>query len=184
MKRRSLLGFFFAGSFFSGSLFFSPLARASTYFTPESVKHALFPGAVRFVDCSRTLSKAQKSAIAKASRSRVHSSTIAAFAAYGTEGRLGLLFIDKVYGKHEFITYALALDASGAVHGIEIMDYRESYGEQIRLPKWRAQFIGKRSGQPLEIDRQIKNISGATLSCVHITKGVRRLLVTYALLFA
>ena len=91
------------------------------------------------------------------------------------------MFIDKVYGKHEFITYAVALDTGGGVRGIEIMDYRESYGDQIRQPKWRAQFAGKRYGQPLAIDKQIKNISGATLSCVHITEGVRRLLATNAI---
>jgi Na+-transporting NADH:ubiquinone oxidoreductase subunit NqrC len=61
------------------------------------------------------------------------------------------------------------------------MDYRESCGDQIRQAKWRAQFNGKRSGQPLRIDKEIKNISGATLSCVHITEGVRRLLATHAI---
>jgi Na+-transporting NADH:ubiquinone oxidoreductase subunit NqrC len=87
-----------------------------------------------------------------------------------------------VYGKHEFITYAVALDATGAVRGIEIMDYRESYGDEVRLPRWRAQFNGRRAGQPLDINRQIQNISGATLSCVHITEGVRRILTTHATL--
>lgn len=165
----------------AGLLLSSGPAHATVYFTGDAVKKALFPGAIRFVDRTVTLSKEQMKAIAKAAGTRVSAAKVTAIDAFSASGKLGTLFIDKVYGKHEFITYAVALDAGGGVRGIEIMDYRESYGDQIRLPKWRAQFAGKRSGQALRIDKEIKNISGATLSCVHITEGVRRLLATYAL---
>ena len=167
----------------AGLMFAGGSAHATVYFTGDAVKRALFPSATRFVDRSIVLSKAQITSISRAAATRVSSASVTVFDAYGAGAKLGTLFIDKVYGKHEFITYALALDASGAVKGVEVMDYRESYGDQIRLPKWRAQFAGKRSGQPIRIDQEIKNISGATLSCVHITEGVRRLLATNALAF-
>ena len=50
------------------------------------------------------------------------------------------------------------------------------YGGEIRLPAWRRQFVGKsaRSGD-LRIGGGINNISGATLSCTHVTDGVRRI---------
>jgi Na+-transporting NADH:ubiquinone oxidoreductase subunit NqrC len=176
MDRRSFIGALPAGFLLSATP-----AHATVYFTADAVKKALFPGATRFVDQSVTLSKAQMTSIAKASGTRVTAAKVSVFEAQGPKGKLGTLFIDKVYGKHEFITYALALDSGGSVRGIEIMDYRESYGDQIRQAKWRAQFYGKRSGQALRIDKEIKNISGATLSCVHITEGVRRLLATYAI---
>lgn len=159
-------------------------ARATVYFTADAVKRVLFPNAAHFVDRAVTLTKEQVRAVAAASRTRVNFPNVAAWDAMGAGGRIGRLFIDRVYGKHEFVTYAVALDASDAVHGIEIMDFRESYGDEVRLPRWRAQFSGKRAGQPLFIDKQIKNISGATLSCVHITDGVRRVLATNALVFS
>lgn len=165
----------------AGVLLSTTPAHATVYFTADAVKKALLPGASRFIDRSVTLSKAQMTSIAKASGTRVTAPKVSVFEAQGANGKLGTLFIDKVYGKHEFITYALALDSGGSVRGIEIMDYRESYGDQIRQAKWRAQFYGKRSGQSLRIDKEIKNISGATLSCVHITEGVRRLLATHAI---
>jgi Na+-translocating ferredoxin:NAD+ oxidoreductase RnfG subunit len=165
----------------AGLMFASGAAYATVYFTGDAVKRALFPSATRFVDRSFTLTKAQMASITKSAATRVTSASVSVFDAYSASGKLGSLFIDKVYGKHEFITYALAVDTGGAVKGVEVMDYRESYGDQIRLPKWRAQFTGKRSGQPIRIDKEIKNISGATLSCVHMTEGVRRLLATYAL---
>ncbi len=179
MRRRTFLGALPAGLLIS-----SEAAQATVYFTGDAVKRSLFPGATRFVDRSVTLSKAQMAGIAKASRARVTAPNVIAMDAYSGTNKLGTLLIDKVFGKHEFITYAVSLDPAGAVRGIEIMEYRESYGDQIRIPKWRAQFSGKRYGQPLQIDKEIRNISGATLSCVHITDGVRRLLATHALVLA
>jgi Na+-translocating ferredoxin:NAD+ oxidoreductase RnfG subunit len=41
------------------------------------------------------------------------------------------------------------------------------------------QFAGKTAADPLRLDGDIKNISGATLSCRHITDAVKRLLATY-----
>ena len=72
----------------------------------------------------------------------------------------------------------------GAVRQLEILDYHESYGGEVHLPAWRHQFVGKQHGSPLQLNADIKNISGATLSCGHITDGVRRLLATYALVLA
>lgn len=93
----------------------------------------------------------------------------------------GWFFVDRVIGKHEFITYALALGADGAVRGIEIMDYRESRGGEIRNAAWRNQFVGKHYGDELRLGDTIRNITGATLSCRNVTNGVKRLLATYAL---
>jgi len=85
-----------------------------------------------------------------------------------------------VLGKHELITYALALDARGRVRGVEILEYLEAHGGEILDPAWRAQFVGKSTADPLKLDRDIRNISGATLSCRHVTDGVKRLLDFHA----
>ena len=37
------------------------------------------------------------------------------------------------------------------------------------------QFIGKDHAAPLRVGEDITNISGATLSCTHLTDGVRRI---------
>jgi Na+-translocating ferredoxin:NAD+ oxidoreductase RnfG subunit len=155
---------------------------ATSYFTLEQVQKNLFPQATRFVPQAVQLSPAQMSRIAKASGTRVRSAKVPMWQAETATGKIGSVMVDQVYGKHEFITYAVGIDASGAVVGVEIMDYRETYGDQIKLPKWRAQFTGKKNGDALEIDKPIQNIAGATLSCVHVTDGVRRLLATHAIL--
>jgi hypothetical protein len=97
----------------------------------------------------------------------------------GASGALGWFFVDQVIGKSELITYAVALDAGGAVKSIEVLDYRESHGSEIRLAAWRRQFVGKTAKDDVELNRDIKNISGATLSSRHVTEGVHRLLQVY-----
>jgi Na+-transporting NADH:ubiquinone oxidoreductase subunit NqrC len=46
----------------------------------------------------------------------------------------------------------------------------------VRYAQWRDQFAGKTLADRLELDADIRNISGATLSCRHLTEGLRRLL--------
>jgi len=91
----------------------------------------------------------------------------------------GWFIADEVVGKHEFIPFAVGLDDSGAVKGVEILEYREAYGGQIRDQNWLQQFVGREPGVQLRLERDIHNISGATLSCKHVTDGVTRLLATY-----
>ena len=102
------------------------------------------------------------------------------FAAKKDGATAGWLLVDQVIGKAEAITYALALDAHGAVTRLEVLEYRETHGGEIRLPAWRKQFVGKTAADPVRLDADIHNISGATLSCRHVTDGVRRLLSLHA----
>lgn len=137
-------------------------AHAMQYLTVEQAQQALFPPGTRFVSHP------------------LQGSRTDAWQAQSGEGRVGWFFVDRVIGKHEFITYALALGADGAVRGIEILDYRETYGGEIRNPDWRRQFVGKKPGDELALGAEIRNISGATLSCRNVTNGVKRLLALYA----
>ncbi len=45
---------------------------------------------------------------------------------------IGWFIVDEVIGKVELITYALALDATGAVKSLDVLAYRESHGDAIR----------------------------------------------------
>jgi len=92
---------------------------------------------------------------------------------------IGQFVFDRVIGKHLFIDYAVALGPSGQVQRVEILQYRESYGGEVRQGSWLAQFIGKTRGSSLELNRDIRNISGATLSSLHVTEGVKRILGLY-----
>jgi uncharacterized protein with FMN-binding domain len=76
-------------------------------------------------------------------------------------------------------TSPVSIGANGAVKQIEILQYTESYGCEVREASWRAQFVGKSAHSALQLNGDIKNISGATLSSKHITDGVKRVLAMY-----
>jgi hypothetical protein len=151
---------------------------ATTYLTVEQAQQAIFPSA-KLAEAFVTLSDAQQHAIEQKSGVRVSNKEIRAWKA--ADG--GMFIIDQVIGKHEFIAYALGLNADGSVKQIEVLAYRESYGYEIRNPIWRRQFVGKTAAEAPALDHEIRNISGATLSCRHLTEGVKRLLATYEIAF-
>jgi hypothetical protein len=150
--------------------------HAVTYLNVAQAQQAIFPGA-KLQAWSLKLTPEQRQAIEKASGIKVRAPELRAWRVAGG----GWFMVDDVIGKHEFITYALGLKADGSVRQVEVMDYRENYGAEVRQAEWRAQFIGKTHGAKLKLDDDIKNVSGATLSCRHITEGVKRLLATYDL---
>jgi hypothetical protein len=146
-------------------------ASATQYMTVADVKKQFF-GDEALQPVSLALTPEQIDLIAKKSKMRAKGWRPEIWRAKDGAS----LYVDQVLGKHEFITYAVALDAAGAVRGIEILDYRETYGYEIRNDRWRAQFHGKSPDSLVQLNKDIKNVSGATLSCKHVTDGVRRVL--------
>ncbi len=160
------------------------VVHAAQYLSVEQAQRVLFPAADRYEPHSVTLTAAQRKAIEQASDTRVYNSRPRVWQAMQGDTVLGHFFVDQVYGKHEFITYALAITSEGTVAGVEILEYRETHGYQVRQPRWRAQFLGKDADDAVKLGRDIQNISGATLSCRHLTDGVRRLLATHRAVLA
>lgn len=149
---------------------------ATTYLTVEQAQAVIFPGAT-FTAAALELTPAERAAIEARAGVRVRTATVRAWRVAGG----GWFLVDETVGKHEFITFALGLRADGTVQAIEIMDYREAYGYEVRGKRWRAQFAGHAAATPLRFGHDIKNISGATLSARHLTEAVNRLLATHEL---
>ena len=163
------------------SLLNSRLARGEHYLDFDEAAHVLFPEADGFAPATAELDGTARKRIKSESGMRVRKSRVESLTARQGADTIGWVYLDEVIGKHEYITWALALNEDGSVKGLEILEYRETCGYQVREEKWRAQFRGKRHGAPLKLDQDIHNITGATLSCSHVTDGVRRLLATYEL---
>lgn len=154
-------------------------ACAVQYLTLEQAQKVLFPEALQFVRADVMMTQEVKREIEQASGVRVRNTLQQVWRAEAGGQPLGWLVLDEVIGKHEFITYAVALLPDGAVKGIDILEYRETHGSEIKNEKWRAQFVGKNAGDAFRLDEDIKNISGATLSCKNISNGVKRITATY-----
>lgn len=161
----------------AGSVFLPAFSvNAKTYFTIEQTKELLWPDKT-LSKLEVTLTEEQAKTIAETSDVRVRHKKLQVWRVDGG----GWFIVDQIIGKHENIDMAFAYYEDGTVKGMEIMTYRETYGYEVANPKWRMQFHGKNFSEYLKLDKQIKNISGATLSCRHITDGINRLNHTWNL---
>lgn len=161
-------------------LLFAPVAvQATEYLTVAEAQHLCFPSATVFEPAHIIFTPEQIEQIETRSGEKVQTKGQQMWRVKKGDELLGYFLIDSVIGKHLAIDYAVALDAKGSVAQVEIMEYRESYGGEIRRESWRAQFAGKTCETPFKLNNEIFNISGATLSCRHVTDGIRRVLATF-----
>jgi hypothetical protein len=149
------------------------LAVATEYLSVEGAQKALFPQADRFTEMVLALSPTQRERVAALAGPQPPHRSLRAWRALHGEELLGFVFIDEVVGKEDFITYAIAIDARGRLSAPEVLAYRESHGGEIRGEAWRRQFAGRQGLDRVRVQTDIKNIAGATLSCEHVTEGVR-----------
>jgi Na+-translocating ferredoxin:NAD+ oxidoreductase RnfG subunit len=91
-------------------------------------------------------------------------------------GLLGFAQVRNVKGKDQPITYLVAVDSASALKDIDILVYREPRGGEVAYDSWRKQFRGKTTSAPLQVGKDIKNISGATISSNSVTRGVKQTL--------
>jgi Na+-transporting NADH:ubiquinone oxidoreductase subunit NqrC len=150
-------------------------ACATQYLTIEQAQQLVFPEATSFRRQDVALSTVQMQQVEKLAGVPSRSVNWRVVAALKGEQEIGYLVLDDVIGKFELISYAVGLNPDASVRQVEILTYRESHGGEIRNPAWRRQFAGKRAPAGMAIGDGIANISGATLSCTHVTDGVRRI---------
>jgi Na+-transporting NADH:ubiquinone oxidoreductase subunit NqrC len=151
-------------------------AFATQYLTPEQAQKLMFPEADSFRAQPLSLDAAQMKQVEQLAGLPARSVQWRVVAALKGEALLGYVVLDDVIGKFELISYAVGLNPDASIRQVEILTYRESHGGEVRLPAWRKQFVGKTArGGGLVLGTGVANISGATLSCTHITDGVRRI---------
>jgi electron transport complex protein RnfG len=86
----------------------------------------------------------------------------------------GYALFDREIGQHEYIDFATFFDCDGRVTRVEVVAYREPYGDNIRSERFRKQFVGKGADSRLKAGHDIDVISGATLSAQAMAKAVKR----------
>lgn len=155
-------------------------AFAVDYLSTDQAGKLMFPDADAFESRTVVLDAEQLQQL-EASGVRGRSANWPVRVAKRSGATLGFVVVDEVIGKVELITYAVGISMDGSIKQVEILSYRESHGFEIRLPAWRKQFVGKGTSSALRVGDDIANISGATLSCTHVTDGTRRIVAVIAL---
>ena len=146
---------------------------AANYGTADDVARRIFPAASAYKEVLVTPSPDEAAALA--APGAPPRGPVRTIEARQGDTLLGRVVVDAVLGKFEQIDYAVALGPDARVLAVEILAYRENHGSEVRLPAWRNQFVGKGPADPIKLGADVAGISGATLSCAHITDGVHRI---------
>jgi len=89
----------------------------------------------------------------------------------------GYALIQNTIGKHKHMTYMVGVDNTGACTNVELLVFREAKGSEVGRKRFNVQYEGKTVHDPVRINKDIINISGATMSVRSISAGVKRVLV-------
>lgn len=88
----------------------------------------------------------------------------------------GYAIITEEIGKFHPFTFIVGVTPNGKINNIAILVYRESRGGEIAKKRFLYQFIGKSLKNPIRINKDIINITGATMSVQYMCAGVRKVL--------
>ncbi len=88
------------------------------------------------------------------------------------------LTVDEI-GKSEPISFTVGLDPGGKVTEVILLVFRESRGGEVRDKRFLRQFRGKSASDPIQVNGDILNYSGATLSSKAIARGVRKAIALF-----
>ena len=155
--------------------------QATQYYTVATAQRAAFPNATAFVEAHVVFTASDMAAIQRMAGTAPQARAQQVWRAFAGNQFLGFFVVDYVIGKHLVIDYAISLDPGGSVRRVDIMEYREAYGGEIRGGSWLAQFVGKTAGSALQLNQDVRNIAGATLSSRHVTEGVKKVLALHAI---
>ncbi len=89
----------------------------------------------------------------------------------------GYAMLHNTIGKHKHMTYMVGVDSTGACSDVELLVFREARGSEVGRKRFNVQYEGKTVLDPIRINKDIINISGATMSVRSISAGVKRVLV-------
>ena len=97
--------------------------------------------------------------------------------------KTGAAVIEEAPGKWGDVKFIIALDLQGTVTRVEVMEYQEKRGQPIARHSFVGQFEGKTSKSPLQVNKDITGISGATISSTCAAFAVKKAIILYEELY-
>ncbi len=163
----------------------APGARAQeVLLTPEQALHEIFPTAARTTTEHKTLDQAARDSLARILGRPILERSLDVAKVYDGAGTfLGYAVMAEEIGKYRPITFMVGVTPELAVKDVAVMVYRESRGGDVKRRRFLDQYRGKTVRDPIDVNRDIINISGATISVRSMNAGVKRVLAELTLLY-
>ena len=151
--------------------------HAEIFMTEEDAVKIMFPKSERIRKAVIRLSQEKKDAIEQRIGWKFPEESFEVHIGETGDTIDGYAMVHNTIGKHKHMTYMVGVDTSGACTDVELLVFREARGSEVRRKRFNAQYEGKTVSDPIRINKDIINISGATMSVRSISAGVKRVLV-------
>ncbi len=157
----------------------------TVYLSLDQAPKSLFPGAQ--IERKNVPSTPEFKEMLKAKLGRVTPTvweeSYPTFTATQDNKTVGYAVVVDEIGKVNAFTLIVAATPEFRVRDVAVMVYREPRGGEITQKRFLAQYKGKKSSDPILLDRDIVGISGATLSVIGANRAVHKALSVLELVY-
>jgi Na+-translocating ferredoxin:NAD+ oxidoreductase RnfG subunit len=152
-------------------------ASAEVLATEQQALKIVLPKAQEIAVEEKSLVSSQREKLQNETHLRFPEKHYRFFIGRNKDGVAGYALIMNEIGKHEYITSMVGISPQFQVTDVVVMEYRESRGGEVKEKRFLSQFHGKKESDPLQINRDVVNYTGATLSSQAIARGVKKALL-------
>lgn len=161
-----------------------PLRAQEVLLTEAQALREIFPEAAATTVELKPLAAAVRQDLERRLGRRVDDDTVRVIRVADASGRLrGYAVVTEEIGKYRPITFMVGVTPEMTVRDVAVMVYRESRGGDVKRKRFLGQYRGKRASDPIDVNRDIINISGATISVRSLNAGVKRVLAELTVLY-
>lgn len=159
------------------SLSFIQQAYAVVLSSVEEALQVLLPAAQEIKQEIKVLTAEQKQAIEEKAKVKLDPQLDKEFTFFigSANGQvMGYVIRDTVKGKWGPIHYMLGLDLKGRITDTVVLEYREKRGRPVAKRRFLKQFVGKTVQDKIKLNKDIRGISGASISSRGMVNGIRK----------
>lgn len=161
------------------------LAAQEVVLTPDQALREIFPEVARTVEDRRVIPASTRERLEHDLGRRIDDDSVIVLRVYDAHGVLGGYAVQsEEIGKYRPITFMVGVTPTMTVRDVAVLVYRESRGGDVKRRRFLVQYRGKRRRDPIDVNRDIINISGATISVRSMNAGVKRVLAEIEALYA
>ncbi|MCP5003108.1 MAG: hypothetical protein GY941_04025 [Planctomycetes bacterium] len=146
------------------------------FLTPEQALKQAFPDCDSIVYDEVVLTEDEKKQLQKRLQRKIFEERFTVYVGIKSGVIAGYAIITEEVGKFHPYTFIVSSNPEGKIRHIAVLIYRESRGSEIMNKRFLHQFKGKSLKNRIRINRDIINITGATMSVVTMCTGVKKVL--------
>ena len=150
--------------------------QLQTYLTEEQALALVFPECDEIVADEFVMTPEEKSSLEKLLSRRLYEDGFRVYIGKKKGDIQGYAIITEEIGKFHPFTFIVGVNPDGKISNVAVLVYRESRGGEIAKKRFLYQFMGKSFKNPIRINKDIINITGATMSVQCMCAGVRKVL--------